>query len=29
MQPGPRYVIVGTGNVAAHLCFYFTCLKLD
>lgn len=29
MQQVPRYVIVGNGNVAAHMCCYFECLKLD
>lgn len=29
MQQVPRYVIVGNGNVAAHMCYYFECLKLD
>ncbi|APC91177.1 MULTISPECIES: Rossmann-like and DUF2520 domain-containing protein [Francisella] len=29
MQQVPRYVIVGNGNVATHMCYYFECLKLD
>ncbi|MDE4996559.1 DUF2520 domain-containing protein, partial [Francisella tularensis subsp. holarctica] len=26
MQQVPRYVIVGNGNVEAHMCYYFNCL---
>ena len=29
MQQVPKYVIVGDGNVAYHICYYFECLKLD
>ncbi|ASG67837.1 stilbene synthase [Francisella halioticida] len=29
MQQVPKYVIVGDGNVASHMCYYFECLKLD
>lgn len=30
MQQVPtKYVIVGDGNVASHMCYYFGCLKLD
>lgn len=29
MQQVPKYVIVGDGNVASHICYYFECLKLD